>query len=119
MKLLVCGSRDYNDHLRLYQVLDAIHDQRGVTELIEGEAKGADTLAREWAESHNIPVRKFPADWATYGRAAGPLRNTAMLVEGKPNLVVAFPKNGDLDATKGTRNMVRQARTFNIEVMVI
>ena len=31
-------------------------------------------------------------DWATHGRAAGPIRNQAMLQEGKPDVVVAFER---------------------------
>jgi hypothetical protein len=85
--------------------------------VIEGEAKGADSLARQWAYDNDIPVEKYPADWTAHGRAAGPIRNRKMLTEGKPDIVVAFP-SVPLDQSKGTRNMVEQARKADIKVIV-
>jgi len=84
--------------------------------LIEGEARGADRMARAIGISLRIPVYGFPADWARYGRAAGPIRNKQMLVEGTPTLVVAFHDN--LRNSKGTRNMVEQAVYARIPVVL-
>lgn len=122
MKVLVCGSRDYHDRETLYFHMDGFAFMKdGIELIIEGEAKGADTLAREWAEAVGIPVMKFPADWKKYGRAAGPIRNKQMLEKGKPDLVIAFPL-GEFDDPKhnrGTRDMVKQARAAGIKTIVI
>jgi len=75
--------------------------------VIEGEAKGADTMAREWAEHSGISVEKYPADWDTYKRAAGPIRNKQMIDEGKPDVVIGFHQ--DLESSKGTKNMQTQS----------
>jgi hypothetical protein len=50
----------------------------------------------------------MPANWGRYGPAAGPIRNTQMLIEGRPELVVFFP-GGD-----GTKDMVEKARKHRI-----
>ena len=54
-----------------------------VTAVYEGEADGADTCGRAWAESRGIPVRPFEAEWRPNGgpvdRSAGPRRNAEML----------------------------------------
>ena len=84
-----------------------------MTEIIEGGAKGADKLAREWAASRGIPVRTFKADWRRYGRGAGPQRNEQMLDEGKPDLVVAFPGGS------GTASMMRLARAAGVRVQAV
>jgi hypothetical protein len=81
--------------------------------LIEGEAPGADTLAREWATEQGIPVERYPADWNRHGKAAGPIRNRRMLVEGKPDLVVAFPGG------RGTANMISQAEAAGVKVLKV
>lgn len=117
MRVLVCGSRDYDRRDTLYATLDRLVIEK-IDAIIEGEAKGADALARQWAESRKVPVIKFPADWKKYGKSAGPLRNKHMLVEGKPDLVIAFPK-GKLDDTRGTKNMVTQARAAGIATIVV
>lgn len=115
MRVLVCGSRDFYDRDFLFSTLDSIHAKTPITEVIEGEAKGADKLSAAWAVTNNIPVRKFPADWTRYGRGAGPVRNRQMLVEGQPNLVVAF--SYDIANSRGTKNMMEQSRLHGVEVL--
>jgi hypothetical protein len=100
MKVLVCGGRDYSDRKRLFSYLDDFHTSRGpITLLIEGGANGADSLARAWARARKVEVRTFPANWKEYGKAAGAVRNRVMLIEGQPDIVIAFPGG------KGTANM--------------
>lgn len=114
MRLLVCGGRDYTDAKALHARLDALVKERGrVSVLIHGAARGADSLASTWAEANGIPTLPFPADWSTYGKSAGAIRNSQMLTEGQPDLVVAFPGGA------GTANMVRQARDARVRVILI
>lgn len=112
MKVLVCGSRHFNDYGLLEETLDGL---LSVTEVIEGEAKGADILARRWATLRGIEVRRFPADWEKYGKAAGSIRNIQMLKEGKPDLVVAFMGPN----SRGTKHMVTIAQKQGVETICI
>ena len=75
MILLVTGGRLYSMQPYDWLRLDAL----GSTALYEGEADGADLCALGWARIRGIPVRRFPADWDAHGKAAGPMRNAAML----------------------------------------
>lgn len=113
MTIIVCGGRDYADRRHVDIVLDEIHLRRGVTKLVHGGARGADTLAEGWAFMRGVPVRRFLPEWTRYGRAAGPRRNAEMLTEEKPSLVVAFPGGS------GTADMVRQARAAGVEVVEV
>ena len=108
-KVLVCGGRDYNDRETVQRTLDRIKP----AEIIHGAARGADTLAGEYARDRDIPCRRFPADWQRHGRSAGFLRNRQMLDEGKPDLVVAFPGG------PGTRNMVNTALERGFQVKTV
>lgn len=47
-------------------------------EIGTGGAPGVDKAVEEWAMARGIPVSVFPADWATYGNDAGPIRNYHM-----------------------------------------
>lgn len=49
MIVLVCGGRDYTDAKYLNRRLDELHAKLRFTHLIHGNAKGADTLADDWA----------------------------------------------------------------------
>jgi hypothetical protein len=108
VRVLVCGGRDFEDAEMVRDVLSVLP----ISALIEGGARGADRLAREYAKSRAIPLQSYRAEWDRLGRAAGPLRNRKMLVEGRPDLVVAFPGG------RGTADMVQQARAAGVRTMV-
>jgi len=111
-RLLVCGGRDYSDRDALFSALDRVHDRVGVGCVIHGVARGADSLAGEWATARGIAQEPYPADWSQ-GRKAGPIRNRRMLEEGKPDGVVAFPGG------RGTAGMVRLAQDADVQVWVL
>ena len=113
-RLLVCGGREFSDRDALFTALDRAHAKRPVSLLIHGAARGADTLAGEWAAARGIAVEVYPARWDVDGRKrAGPIRNQRMLDEGKPDACVAFPGG------RGTADMVRRCREAGIPVWEI
>lgn len=116
MRVLVCGARDFLDERRIRSELDALKVTRGpFSVLIHGRARGVDTWAAEWALDNGINLEGYKADWDAYGKSAGPIRNSLMLKEGKPDLVVAFPS----DRSIGTWDMVRKARKAGVETIVV
>jgi hypothetical protein len=100
MRVLVCGGRDYNDYDTVQRVLYDFCDEHNLAEneykmpngltIIHGGARGADSLADQWAVVNWVPFEKYKADWDTHGRAAGPIRNQQMLDTGI-DYVIAFP----------------------------
>jgi hypothetical protein len=112
MRVLVCGDRKWQDWDYLREILNKFHAKTPITCIIEGEASGADIMARQWAEAKGIKVRKFKARWDEFGRFAGPKRNQEMIDFGKPEIVLAFHKN--LTQSKGTRHMLNLARIHDI-----
>jgi hypothetical protein len=113
MRVLICGDRHWKDG---HAVKRELLKLEGVRCVIEGEASGADIFGRVAAESLGIQVKPFPALWNLYGKAAGHVRNRQMLVEGKPDLVLAFHSN--IEKSKGTKNMVEQARKAGVPVKI-
>lgn len=110
LRVLVCGGRDYCDQARIYTALDRLHSERGVALIIEGGARGADRIARSWAQARGIPYKTFDAAWKRLGNAAGPVRNQQMLDEGGPDAVVAFPGGS------GTADMVDRSIRAGLKV---
>jgi hypothetical protein len=111
MRVLICGGRKFDDIALLYKTMNLIDARRDITTVIDGGAKGADNLGRQWGLSRGKNSQTYNANWSKYGRSAGPKRNTQMLVEGKPDLVVAF--SGGF----GTANMIKQAKASGVEVI--
>lgn len=114
-RLIVCGGRMYGrmkdsypsatwkerDAVRVaaeQKVLFQVLDHLAPKEIAQGDAPGADTLAREWARERGIPCSRYAALWAEEGRAAGPRRNRRMFEGFEPGGTVAFPGGrGTLD----------------------
>lgn len=113
MKVLVCGGRDYREREKVFATLDDLNALHRIDTIIHGAAEGADILAGEWARERGVKEWTFPAEWAKYGRSAGPRRNGRMLHEGKPDLVVAFAGG------KGTKNMVDKSTKAGLQVVRI
>ncbi len=90
-KLLVSGSRTITDKHKVFQALDEMMsvmlNGEDIT-IIEGGAKGVDTLARLYAIEHKIPYEEHPADWDKNGRAAGYVRNVEMVKEADVALII-------------------------------
>lgn len=91
MRVLVCGGRLYRDTSELDRVLTALHRKFRFKVVIEGEAMGADIMARDWALLNKINVEQYFANWDLLGNRAGTARNARMLREGKPMIGVCFP----------------------------
>jgi hypothetical protein len=108
MRILVCGGRNYINDIKMKEVLDQY--LLNIDVIIHGGARGADTLAGDWAFLMNVPTEIYYADWNKHGRSAGHIRNAQMLKDGKPDLIIAFPGG------KGTEDMVRQALKTTVEV---
>lgn len=124
-RILVCGGRDFEDYELIRNTLEDVVAKRGWVYddeynmpnvvLIHGGAKGADLLVDQWGVTNWLKIEEYKADWNTYGKSAGMIRNRQMLEEGKPDLVVAFPTKKSV----GTWGMVKIAREAGVEVIVI
>jgi hypothetical protein len=114
VRVLVCGGREYgksqDELLQLEAVLSRIPH---IEVVIHGAARGADALAGDWARRNGVKEEIYPADWNSFGRAAGPMRNLEMLKAGKPDLVVAFPGG------TGTAHMVKASQQAKVKVLII
>jgi hypothetical protein len=109
---IVCGGRDFSDSKYLESCLNQCRKWWGLTHIITGEAKGADSLAHHWALKRDLDTDVFHAQWDTYGKGAGMIRNRLMLAQ-LPQVVIAF-KGG-----VGTENMITITRQARIPVLIL
>jgi hypothetical protein len=109
-RVLICGSRNYNELSSVREFLARNIDS--IECIIEGGARGADRCARMAAESLGIPVITFEADWKQYGKRAGPIRNQLMLDAGNPHYVLAYPMPDSI----GTWDMMKRAEKAGVPV---
>ena len=76
MKVIIAGSRSITDYTAVEEAIKK--SGYNITCVISGTAKGVDKLGEAWATKNNVAVLRCPADWKTYHKAAGPIRNTYM-----------------------------------------
>lgn len=118
VRIIVCGSRTFNDKAVLDKNMDEIlSSYLPDVEIISGRAKGADTLGEQYAKEHSIPLVMFPAQWNMYGKSAGYRRNAQMLDYAKQAtpVVIAFWDG----KSRGTKHMIDTAKKADATVHII
>ena len=85
-------------------------------EFVSGGCRGVDTIAERFCKLHGYPIKVFNADWATYGKRAGYLRNKQMAE-------YAAETGGSLIAfwdgkSRGTKMMIELATQNKLDVQV-
>jgi len=112
MKILVCGSRTWNNSAIIYDILSKLPKD---IIIIHGAAPGADRLAAKIAEEQlGLKVIPFPAKWNRYKKSAGHIRNLEMANE-NPDKIIAFWDG----ISSGTKDMMEIAEKGDIPVDVI
>ena len=117
--LLVVGSRDFDNYALL---CEKINEERARSNtkvfIVSGGARGADSLAKRYALENYLNYIEFPADWNTYGKSAGYIRNEQMhkFIAGHPlRKCIAFWDG----KSRGTRHNFELAKKYNNDIEII
>jgi hypothetical protein len=123
MKILVCGSRDWEGLWAENRVSAVLLALEILNNTISGEPPvfmhggcptGADAITDRWARRRDYEPQVYEANWAAYGKAAGPLRNSAMALAGA-DVCVAFNRGN----SNGTIDMIMKAKKAGIWVIEV
>jgi len=115
MRILVTGSRDWDDEGAIRQAIAEITQLHGHGHVVvhgacpSGADAIADRVARSWGGG--MSVEPHPADWHKYGKRAGFIRNLYMVNLGA-DITLAFIKNN----SKGASMTARLAEEAGIPV---
>ena len=112
--LLIAGSRDFDDAETFEKVVREHVTKETV--IVEGAAKGADMMAREYARVNGLRFVEFKPDWRKYGRAAGPKRNDEMTeyISDRNGAALYFWDG----QSKGTKQCIESAKKRGIPVTI-
>jgi len=110
MKTIIAGSRSITDIKHVFDAAAACGWL--ISEVVSGGARGVDTLGEEAGKRAGVPIKVFPADWDTYHKRAGFLRNVQM-AEYAEALIAIWD-----GVSKGTEHMIRIAREKGLRVYV-
>lgn len=112
-KVIIAGSRNFNDYELLKQKCDIILSEQTDIEIVSGTASGADKLGEVYAKEKGYQLKQFPADWDKYGKSAGYKRNQQMAEYG--DALIAFWDG----ISKGTEHMINLAKKHNLKIKII
>lgn len=110
MRILITGSRDWNEPALIQKVLENVHRERMLSKsldvskarnvvLVSGACPtGADRQAEGVARGLDWGVERHPAKWDTLGRRAGFVRNAEMVRLGA-DVCFAFIRNNSRGAS--------------------
>lgn len=112
-RVLLTGSRDWPDPQQVWDVLDDLRSKCRAMVLVHGACpRGVDKYGDVWASgTRGVTVERHTAKWKLHGKAAGPIRNAAMVERGA-DLCVAFIFNG----SRGASNCADLAEKAGIPV---
>lgn len=106
IRLIIAGSRDIHlNYDTIHELVETHFGVDNVSEVVCGMASGIDMSGYTWASKKGLPITKFPADWSTHGKRAGPMRNALMAKYANAALVI---HNG----SRGSINMIQCMRAL-------
>lgn len=111
MKVIIAGSRTFNDYKTLKEVCDHMLSNSTDIEIVSGTARGADLLGEQYAKERGYPIKQFIPDWDGLGKKAGYVRNEEMAKYS--DALIAFT-NG----SKGTQHMINLANQYGLKIEV-
>lgn len=112
MRVIIAGSRCFNDYETLKKYCDHILQNQTDVTILCGLARGADKLGKKYAEERGFKVEKYPADWKTHGNRAGIIRNCQM--GDSADALIAFHDG----QSRGTLHMIDYAKKKKLKVRV-
>ena len=115
-RVIIAGGRDFNNYPLLKAKCDNILAEKATTHhivIVSGAARGADSLGEKYAQEHSYTIERYPADWNTHGKAAGPIRNAQMA--NSADALIAFWDG----KSHGTQSMINIAKAKGLLVRVI
>ncbi len=113
MKVIIAGSRNFNNYDLLHKKCTELLKNQTDIEIVSGTANGADKLGERFAKEQNYKLTQFPADWDSFGKSAGYIRNEEMAKYADALIVFWDGKS------KGTKHMIDLAYKCSLKVRII
>ena len=115
MKVIIAGGRDFSDYELLKKKCDSILSNKKLSDItiVSGCARGADDMGETYALEKGYMIELFCAEWETYGKKAGMIRNTQMAEVA--DALIAFWDG----KSHGTKHMIEIATKKGLLVRVI
>lgn len=114
-RIIVAGTRKFKNREYIHAALDFyLKDlDKDEIEIFDGGAVGPDMIGGDYGRERGYTVTDFPADWDTYGKGAGFIRNQQM-ADAATHLIAFWDEE-----SHGTKDMIDRALKLGLRVVVI
>lgn len=112
-RVIVAGSRSFSDFQLAKAKLDFFLSRQEGIVILSGGARGADQIGERYAALRGYPVERFPAEWARFGHAAGPIRNREMA--GQADAAVVFWDG----ISPGSRHLISVCQSRGLPLRIV
>lgn len=116
MKIAIVGYRQCDAQGAVEYLISSLAAKDPNMIIVSGGARGVDSWASQAAERAGLKVEVYMADWNTYGKGAGFIRNTTVVEES--DKVIAFwdgVSRGTEDTIKKARKAEKLAKVFMVK----
>lgn len=111
MNIAISGSRNFP--IKYYYLLKIMMDNNRTSHFVLGDAKGVDTEALVYCKENDFSFEVHQANWKTFGRSAGVLRNQQMIENADMLFYFRYNKS------PGTTDVIDRARNIGLPVVGI
>ena len=113
MRVIIAGSRNFNDYGIVKKKLNAILKNQKEVTIISGTANGADKLGERYANDNHLKLEQYPAMWDLFGKKAGYMRNEEMVKVADAAIVFWDGKS------KGSKHMIDISKKYNLNLRIV
>lgn len=119
IRVIIAGTRTFDDYELLRRTMCELFGRIPASqlEIVSGHCpSGADLLGEQFAMRNHMKLTLFPAEWDTYGKAAGPIRNRQMAEYAAPDGYCVVFWDGK---SRGSQNMITEASKAGIKTKIV
>lgn len=108
MKVIIAGSRKFTKRGEIMKWIDL--SKFNITEVVSGASCGVDWIGEQWGLFEGKKIKRFPANWDKFNKAAGPIRNKQMARYADALILIWDGKS------KGSSNMKANAKKYKLPI---
>lgn len=119
VRVIIAGTRTFDDYELLRRTMCELFGSIPASqlEIVSGHCpSGADFLGEQFAMRNHMKLTLFPAEWNTYGKAAGPIRNRQMAEYAAPDGYCVVFWDGK---SRGSKSMIAEASKAGIKTKIV
>ncbi len=117
--VIVSGSRFWNSDEHCVKIYNRLIKLDENIVIVHGGARGVDSITEAICQIIGLKTKQYLADWKSFKKSAGPIRNRKMLDDHVNNLLFVLAFHDNIEKSSGTKDMIQYAVSKKVYVELI